>query len=244
MTSVFDSCVCLLHKQKAPQQSTMPPNVKETASVIDSLATLNVSDLVHSKFLPLTQQAEASHVGHVTSKNVKIRDDTSSKDSRSTKEQLIEDILKDEEHRQLFSIEHAEANLVQDARRKLNSNNVSKPTTQEEADDYWDTPAPTEREAMGQDVNDFKEEAINDNAAKVNGGLYCLWHLEQEERKRRDLIASIVEEERLRTMFSVNTIQYSLVVDAARREHSSCSGERVAVVHPETDSYWLWEMES
>jgi hypothetical protein len=222
----------------------MPPNIKETASVIDSLATLNVSDLVHSKFLPLPQQAEASHLRHVASKNVTIRHDTTSQDSRSTKEQLIEDILEDEEHRQLFSIEHVEANLVQDARRKLNSNNVSKPTTQEEADDYWDTSALTEREAMGQDVNDFKEEPINDNAAKVNGDLYCLWHLEQEERKRQDLIASIVEEERLRKMFSVNTIQDALVVDAARREHGSCSGERDAVVHPETDSYWLWEMES
>ena len=90
----------------------------------------------------------------------------------------------------------------------------------------------------------IKEEETNDNAAKVNGGLYCLWHLEQEEQKRQDLIASIVEEERLRKMFSVNAIEASLIADATRREHGSCSGERGAVVHPETDSYWLWEMES
>lgn len=214
----------------------MPPNVKETASVIDSLARLNVNDLVHGKFLPLTQEVEAEEQEAQSNKilQVSTQEDTIAA-PLSSQEQLIADILKDEENREMFTIDHLESNLIQEAKGKM------------EMEDYWDMPAPTQEEAMmaAQEEDELiKEEEKSDNAAKVNGDLYCLWHIKHEEQTRQELIESIVEEERRRQMFSVNSIEVALVADAERRGYDACSGEHDATIHPETDSYWMWEMEA
>jgi len=209
----------------------MPPNVKETAAVIDSLATLNVNDLVHSKFLPLTQEVEADEQNETKQEAPSV--DTIP--PLSTKEQMIADILKDEENRDIFTAHHVESNLVQEA----NKDSVVAETSS--SDDYWDMPTPKFEEVMAakaHELNEIEEQKEIDNTAKVNGDLYCLWHIKHEEQKRQELIASIVEEERLRETFSAKSIEASLIADAKRR------AEYVTSAHPESDSYWLWEMEA
>lgn len=212
----------------------MAPNIKETAAVIDSLATLNVNDLVQSKFLPLTQEvgveeasSEAPASSAVTHKNTVVTPTTD-------KEQVIADILKDEEIHDMFTINHFQENLVQEAKKDSGENYMPDSSSN---DEYWYMPGPTDDEVRAEkEGNQLDSE--NNNAAKVNGDLYCLWHTKHDEQKRQEFIRTIVEDEKLRETFSVNTIEASLIADAKRRSGS----EHVVSAHPETDSYWLWEM--
>lgn len=201
----------------------MPPNVKETAAVIDSLATLNINDLVHSKFLPLTQECAEEAP----------REDTTP--ALSSKEKMIADILQHEANRQMFTANHIESNLVQQA-KKIEAD----VPTDASNDDYWNMPAPTEQDVMtetAEEPDTAKEEQQNDHSAKVNGEVYCVWHIEHEEQKRQDLIASIMQDEKLRETFSVNSIEASLIADAKRRGNTVSCSENVVSKPAESDSY-------
>ena len=223
----------------------MPPNIKETTAVIDSLATLNVNDLVHSKFLPLTQEvaSEASRKGEDTHVADAPVGDTLL--PLTTKEQVIADILQDEASRQMFTIDHIESNMMQQAQNKSTASAVTS-SQEEDEDNYWDMPAPSEEQTLAEEneAKEMKDATENVNGAKINGDLYCLWHILSDQRKRQDLIVSIVEDEKLREAFSVSHIEASLIADAKRRSCDTCGADHTESIYHESDSYWMWEMEA
>lgn len=256
MTSQFPNSRTGPHVKLVPfiiVNAIMPPNVKETAAaVMDGLATLNANDLAApAKLVTLTRQGERRNdaVFPPPANEHEPRDAPSQQQvpvGQIAKEQIIADILREEANQQLFSVHHVESKLIEQA--KHSSSRATNENTEIVVgnhdinnDNYWDmsSMAPSTAEDVLEEVHE--ESKIE---AKQKGEMSCVSHSESEERKRHALIASIVQEEKLRHTFSIDTIEASLLSDAKRRKQDTRRAcHFIESIHQDSHNYWLWEME-
>lgn len=194
--------------------AVMAPNVKETASVVDSLASLNVKDLMHpAKFAPLTATATTPDAGSrvVAEKEQK-------------QQELISNLLGDEENHFLFSAQHLEDNLRLQYHVKTDATQMETSTAISRSGDYWHMPEET------------KEKVPNQTVQQINYVEACRFKASQE---KNELIATILKEERIRQSFSVHRLEQSPQSDARRHSGTDCTTVQYGDVKGDA-SYWMW----
>ena len=198
----------------------MAPNIKERAAVNDSLAILNVNDLI--KFAPLT------------SSNYEIPTETEHREALShaywewpqdAKRTAIRNLMENEENRAMFSIHHVEANLINEAQRLSELDVVS----HQESHDYWDMPT------NAVDIDDRRIVQIQDE--------YWEWPAPQNQSMEKEiLMARILHEERIRQILSIEHIEANLRKQAAELGWKDSNHEWSIVDKPRcklSDTYWL-----
>jgi hypothetical protein len=210
----------------------MPPNRKTNVDVVEGIAGLNLVQQV--KFPPLTSEIQTKEVvpqQQPTSDNGIIRAahtkdpshpanaywDWSTNPLSDSKQQLIDQILKEEQVRQLLSIEHVEQTVVQNAQPMETETETERAIVVEE--DYWFQP-PTEEKVV----------LIERNA---NLQSYWDWPTKTAAEQKQDWIDSIIEEERCRQLLSVEHVASNLVTVAT-------SPGIVMGAGGADPSYWDW----
>lgn len=131
------------------------------------------------------------------------------------KKQLIDQILREEEIRQMFKIEHIEAATVRDPARHLS----------------WDVGVTVSEDADAADV--YWEWRNANEAHDAPDQSYWYWPTLTKEEQKKQLIQRILEEESLRQQMSTLSIEKNLI----KTHHDKPQTERVATVD---DSYWQW----
>lgn len=189
---------------------------------MDSLATLNVSHFVEtSKFQPLTAAAppaasetkQANDVDAVPS----AAETETLQQQDPAKQAIIERILTEERLREQFSVDHIiRANLPNEAAEE--KTDLHREETN--ADYYW---AMTTPENLSTEIHSKRTEAS-----------YWDWPTKSKQQKQDDLIQAILEQERVRQLFTVDHLVLNLQKEAALQQ------KKESLV-PQNDSYWEWD---
>jgi hypothetical protein len=206
----------------------MPPNRKTNVDVVEGVAGLNLAQQV--KFPPLTSvtqtkevvpQQQPSDSGIIRAAHTKDPShpanaywDWSTNTLSESKQQLIDQILKEEQVRQLLSTEHVEQTFQ----------NVQPMETETERaivveEDYWFQP-PTEAKEVPRDAHHPMQS-------------YWDWPTKTAAEQKQDWIDSIVEEERCRQLLSVEHVASNLVTAATSPGIAMGAGGA-------DPSYWVW----
>ena len=192
----------------------MPPNRKGAFGAVDNLETLQVSQFVdRGKFHPLTAapveatQAEPSQPVSIPKQQQHHED--------PAKQAIIDRILLEEGLREQFSADHVIANL-QKADEKTDLHR--QPT---DSDDYWAMTTP--------------KDLSSDVRSKQTDASYWDWPTKTKEEEKNDLIQAILEQERIRQIFSVDHIVKNMQQEAAAVQQKKES------LRPQNDSYWAWD---
>lgn len=225
----------------------MAPNRKNISVLVDSLEGLDVANVVQSKFLPLTHASEEfKHVEKTvvepkiviepkveeTKAEEKEGDyivnadaeasywDWEPEEEVSEKDQLIQQILKEEEIRQKLSSSRIQENLVKDA-AESKEEVAEVVQSAENSDDYWnEAPAVV----TAQHLKDASHPKNN----------YWDWEDAQMEDKNQSMITTILRDEAARQLMSVSHVEQTLKNAAPVSENVS----KPAAAH---DSYWNWD---
>jgi hypothetical protein len=142
---------------------------------------------------------------------------------RDIKQQIIDQILKEEQARQLLSIEHQEETLKQQeqAQAKAETIRCSKASTPDE--DYWFLPT--------------KDKVVVERNANHPSQSYWDWPARRTpQEEKQDLIASILQEEQCRRLLSIEQMQANLQQQPKHQVGGT------STTQPEHDSYWNWSV--
>lgn len=225
----------------------MAPNRKNISTLVDSLEGLDVANVVQSKYLPLTHASEEfKHVEKTTVEpkiviEPKVEEtkaeekeedyiinteteasywDWEPEEEVSEKDQLIQQILKEEEIRQKLSSSRIEENLVKDA-AESKEEDAEIVVSAENSDDYWnEAPAVV----TAQHLKDASHPRNN----------YWDWEDAQMEDKNQSMIATILRDEAARQLMAVSHVEQTLKNAAP----VSKDGAKPTAAH---DSYWNWD---
>mmetsp|Transcript_21162 Transcript_21162/g.29918 ORF Transcript_21162/g.29918 Transcript_21162/m.29918 type:complete len:311 (+) Transcript_21162:76-1008(+) len=226
----------------------MAPNRKNITHLVDSLEGLDVANVVQAKFLPLTHATEEfKHVQQkqvvlepriviepkveetkaeekeeeyiVNNETQESYWDWEPEEEVSEKDQLIQQILKEEEIRQKLSSSRIEENLVKDA-AESKEEDVEFVESAENSDDYWnEAPAVV----TAQHLKDATHPKNN----------YWDWEDAQMEDKNKSMIDTILRDEAARQLLTVSHVEQTLMKAAPVVEDA-----KPTAAH---DSYWTWD---
>lgn len=226
----------------------MAPNRKHSPLTLETAPSFNLQ--VQAKFAPLTsevsQQEEqkeepqqkklfgvvttihASHTNEPSDANNSYWDWASDEivdEPESEKTQIIEDILKEEQARQVLSADHICANL-----QKSNDAKTDIIYASQVDEDYW------------YDGNDHATDDDVPVATQPQQQSYWDWPTRTSQEEKQKAIDDIMEEERCRKVMSTLRLVDSIV----RQSASDTSNKKIQSEKPSqaSDSYWGWSHES
>lgn len=202
----------------------MAPNRKGAFDAVDSLATLNVSQFVDkSQFQPLTTAVTpaCSNPTKVTSTPApKPAEESIPRFQDPADQALVDRILLEERLREQFSADH----IVRTEQQRHDDAEEQQTDLHREdtnSDDYW---------AMTTEPKDVSEIA----RARKTDASYWDWHENAKQQKKNDLIEAILEQERVRELFSVDHMVLKIQEEAASLQ------KKQEVALPQNDTYWSW----
>ncbi|CAB9510594.1 expressed unknown protein [Seminavis robusta] len=210
----------------------MPPNRKQVSGV-DTLATLNVSQFVEtSKFQPLTAatsvsaaqvQVQQQHEGR-EAPIIASATAPSFQHDDPIKKAIIDRILTEEHLRQQFSADHIiQSNLP----REETKTDGAVHHQANDADDYWAEEQPQ--------VSDL--DAAFTVRSKHRDAAYWEWKTLGQQEEKDALVQRILEEERVRQLFTAEHIEQTIVKEASKLQQKGVTPEELV---PQNDSYWNW----
>lgn len=203
----------------------MPPNRKATTDIVDGIA-----DLRSFVAAPPTKYPTLTTTNAATAESYWDWPNTS-------EQSIVERIQTEEKIRNLLSADHIAANLVQEsAKREADQTKAAAGN----ADSYWDMP--TEEHALDHDeaveitsAQHIQENLVAETPAKsecaVRNLTNAYWEWPTLEERQR-LIQSILEAERVRQHFTIETVEQQLLAGAGRQDVPS---QLLAA----NDSYWV-----
>jgi hypothetical protein len=191
----------------------MPPNRKGTFDAVDNLATLQVSQFVdQAKYQPLTTPALTQSK---TAPAVVVEEVQQLQLQPDAKQATIDRILLEEKLREQFSADHM---IHANQRQEEEKTEVHRETT--DSDDYWAMTTP----------NDLSDEV----RAKHTDSSYWDWQSKTKEETKDDMIQAILEEERIRQLFSVDHMVEKIQEEAAGLQKKK-------ILLSQNDDYWSWD---
>jgi hypothetical protein len=235
----------------------MPPNVKENASVVDHLATLNIKDIVDQRkvsFAPLaitippsSSPLSASHIeANLVAESARLQSkpqqSTNARDDYWAEEQYDEQHAEQSvSHELVLQQRLAEKKHILDrilyeeeVRQMLKIENIEKNIVAQKAAPHADTVTPS------QESDDFwswrnKNEASREHDAYHANASYWEWPTLSREDEKQQLIQKILKDEDLRQKFSIATIEVQAKASAAPVEQTETSSPNAS-----NDAYWGW----
>ena len=215
----------------------MPPNRKSNAEVIQAVRSSSFENIVltvQPKFLPLTHvtSSEVSMSAASSSSNgIIYAKDHTQKESDSywdwspvkpspvveevvvvDKQTVLHEIVEQEAIRELLSIEHIEANLIQDAAAANLPSSSSQDDQSAEHDEYWSWPATSSSSFTALPLHEQEAAAV---ASSNTTSCYWNWPAARDAQIQL-ILQSIVEEEELRQLFSADHILAGMQAEAER----------------------------
>lgn len=190
----------------------MPPNRKGAFDAVDTLATLQVSQFVdRAKFQPLTA-APAQVESKESDDGAQPR-----QYEDPAKQAIIDRILLEERLREQFSADHIiRACQQQDVEEE--KTDLHREAT--ESDDYWAMTTPGD--------------LSNDVRSKRTDASYWDWPTKTHREDKDDVIQTILEQERIRQLFSADHVVLKIKEEAAALQKKESP-------LPQNDTYWSWD---
>lgn len=194
----------------------MPPNRKGAFDAVDSLATLNVSQFVDkSQFQPLT--APAPITSNPSKGVTSAPKPVAPKFQDPAQQALVDRIFLEERLREQLSADHIiRTEQHADVKTDLHRENT-------DSDDYWAMTTP----------KDLSEVL---HARKKTDASY--WDWSAKEQKKDDVIQAILEQERVRQLFSVDHMVLKIQEEAVTLQK-----KQEGLATPQNDSYWSWSVD-
>lgn len=222
----------------------MAPNRKHSTLVLETVPSFNLQ--VQAKYAPLTSEVSqeekkaeplqkkqfgiattiyASHTKEPSNANNSYwdwpADDEIVDESQSEKTRMIENILKEEQARELLSADHIVANLEKSSDAKKETIYASQID-----EDYW------------YDGNDHATDDVP-VATQPQQQSYWDWPTRTPQEEKQKLIDDIMEEERCRKVLSMLHVVDNIVRQSASTSNKILSEKPYQV----SESYWEWTHE-
>jgi hypothetical protein len=209
----------------------MPPNRKSNVDVVEGIASLNLQ--VASKYAPLTTMTTTTamqpastrandvammiHAAHTWDASHPANQYWDWLSESPSKQQQIDEILKEEAVRQLLSVEHLESNLAQSSQSKPFTMEAMVRSDQAPDESYWNWSLPKRTS-----TDDYWYEPSSPQDIK------------------QELIHQILQEEQIRQAFSVEHVESKLLQNANHHLPASTPMMTPSSSGGGDASYWDW----